>query len=98
MSVLNKLLTAGISACGGGYIMYALKKYDSDSFKVNASWTTNHDPSVKWDFNWDRLVKRYLFGLIGMKPPSPRSQQKARVRDFPRCEEKVINVNRLKAF
>ena len=24
--------------------------------KVLASWTTNYEPSVKWDDNWDRFV------------------------------------------
>lgn len=27
---------------------------------VYSSWTTNYDPSVKWDFNWDR----YLLGFM----------------------------------
>ncbi len=27
--------------------------YDK-KYKLNASWTTNYEPSVKWDSNWDK--------------------------------------------
>uniref|UniRef100_A0A1B6J4Q5 Serine/threonine-protein phosphatase PGAM5, mitochondrial n=1 Tax=Homalodisca liturata TaxID=320908 RepID=A0A1B6J4Q5_9HEMI len=49
-----KLISAGISACGGGFILYSLNNYNFDHFKVNASWTTNFNPTTKWDSNWDR--------------------------------------------
>ena len=29
--------------------------------KVLASYTTNFEPSVKWDANWDRFVKTFFF-------------------------------------
>ncbi|XP_071447905.1 serine/threonine-protein phosphatase PGAM5, mitochondrial isoform X3 [Hetaerina americana] len=28
--------------------------------RVHASWTTNYNPSVKWDFNWDKREPRSL--------------------------------------
>jgi hypothetical protein len=54
MTILKKVLTAGISACGGGLVLYSLQKHDLDKFKAHASWTTNYMSAVPWDFNWDR--------------------------------------------
>lgn len=52
--MLKKILTVGVSACSGGLVVYSLNTYNTDNFKANASWTTNFNPSVKWDSNWDR--------------------------------------------
>ncbi|XP_054276833.1 serine/threonine-protein phosphatase Pgam5, mitochondrial-like isoform X2 [Macrosteles quadrilineatus] len=54
MTVLKKVLATGISACGGGLVLYSLYNQNLEKFKVNASWTTNYTPQVPWDFNWDR--------------------------------------------
>jgi hypothetical protein len=39
----------------GSIVLYDRYKEDG---KVFASWTTNFEPSVKWDYNWDRY--RYM--------------------------------------
>ncbi len=38
---------ASVSTLSTAYFI----KNDKD---LLASWTTNHEPSVKWNFNWDR--------------------------------------------
>lgn len=54
MAILKRMVSIGLSACGGGLVLYSLHKNNEDHFKVNASWTTNSMPSTKWDYNWDR--------------------------------------------
>ncbi len=38
---------ASVSTLGTAYCL----KNDKN---LLASWTTNHEPSVKWNYNWDR--------------------------------------------
>lgn len=46
---------AGIVAVVG-ILVYEKNKNNA----VYASWTTNFDPSVKWDHNWDKFVLNYF--------------------------------------
>lgn len=38
------------TAIGCGYFVNEFIKNDT----LKASWTNSYEPSVKWDFNWDR--------------------------------------------
>ncbi|XP_071447903.1 serine/threonine-protein phosphatase Pgam5, mitochondrial isoform X1 [Hetaerina americana] len=49
----------GIGACGGALIFYYAFRENTRK-RVHASWTTNYNPSVKWDFNWDKREPRSL--------------------------------------
>lgn len=52
----------GVSGCVIlGYVLY--DKYKKEG-NVYASWTTNFEPSVKWDANWDRYLSVFNFLLF----------------------------------
>lgn len=48
-SLITKV-TASISIIGSGILINHLAKKEP----LKASWTNTYEPSVKWDFNWDR--------------------------------------------
>lgn len=53
----------GVSGCVIlGYVLY--DKYKKEG-NVYASWTTNFEPSVKWDANWDRYLP--VFSLLSLE-------------------------------
>ena len=35
---------------------YVYDKAGQEKNILHASWTTNFEPSVKWDYNWDKYV------------------------------------------
>lgn len=49
MNRYYKFITAGIASVSTVFLIKNLKKEDT----LNASWTTNFEPSVKWNSNWD---------------------------------------------
>ncbi|PSN51355.1 Serine/threonine-protein phosphatase Pgam5 [Blattella germanica] len=49
---LQKLLLAGLGTCGSALAFYY--SFHGEKRQAYASWTTNHNPSVQWDSNWDR--------------------------------------------
>ena len=44
----------GFTAAGAVAIVGIVIYERSRNNPVFSSWTTNYDPSVKWDYNWDR--------------------------------------------
>ena len=54
----------GLTAAGAvavvGILVYERNRRDP----VYASWTTNYDPSVKWDYNWDRYQQALSILII----------------------------------
>lgn len=55
MTIIKRVLSIGISACGGGLVLHSLINYNKEKVpSVNASWTTHFSPSTEWDYNWDR--------------------------------------------
>jgi len=51
-SQLFKSIAATVSLVGSGVLLKTV--YDREELK--ASWTTDYEPSVKWDHNWDKSV------------------------------------------
>lgn len=43
-----------------GVLVY--EKYQKSP--VYSSWTTAYDPSVKWDYNWDKFVLMFCFAFF----------------------------------
>ena len=58
----------GLTAAGAvavvGFLVYERNRRNP----VYASWTTNYDPSVKWDHNWDRYQLALLLFLFKQRP------------------------------
>lgn len=54
-----------VSMASVAVIGVATYKFNDTQNKVNASWTTNFEPTTKWDFNWDKRDPKYL-----LKPKS----------------------------
>ena len=52
--VYNFSKVYGLTAAGAVAVVGFLVYDKSNKNTVYSSWTTNHDPSVKWDHNWDR--------------------------------------------
>ena len=48
----QKIVLAGLGACGGAATLYY--GFHRDRKHAYASWTTNYSPSYEWDSNWDR--------------------------------------------
>jgi hypothetical protein len=57
---LFKSIAATASLVGSGVLLKTV--YDREELK--ASWTTNYEPSVKWDHNWDKLASFLLLKNI----------------------------------
>ena len=61
-----------VAAAAGGSVVGFLLGRDERRVSVDASWTTGHTPSVKWDWNWDRYslllyslsISFILFGIM----------------------------------
>ncbi|KAH9524208.1 Serine/threonine-protein phosphatase pgam5, mitochondrial [Bulinus truncatus] len=69
-NIAKKSLKVG-SAVIIGIVVYQKWKY-SDRV-LYASWTTNYEPTVKWDFNWDRREPSSL-----LPPPKGKTIDKDR--------------------
>ncbi|XP_049793637.1 serine/threonine-protein phosphatase PGAM5, mitochondrial isoform X1 [Schistocerca nitens] len=53
---LKNYVIAGLSACGGAAIVYYGLIFDRNRKQaLQAAYTDNFTPSVKWDKNWDRM-------------------------------------------
>ncbi|XP_025988877.1 serine/threonine-protein phosphatase PGAM5, mitochondrial isoform X2 [Solenopsis invicta] len=52
----------GLGAVSGAILYYYSAQGHSDTkpLRVHNSWTTNYEPSVKWDHNWDRRDPKSL--------------------------------------
>lgn len=57
--LLKSLSTIGLTSLGG-ISLYHFLSTDSAIKKVSNSWTTNHEPSVEWDSNWDQRASTSL--------------------------------------
>ncbi|XP_022337675.1 serine/threonine-protein phosphatase PGAM5, mitochondrial-like isoform X2 [Crassostrea virginica] len=74
------MLTKGIcAAVTTGTLGYALYTYEGKV--VHASWTTNFEPSVKWNHNWDRRDPESLVKPIKGDPTEKESKDRANKLD-----------------
>ncbi|XP_076249128.1 serine/threonine-protein phosphatase Pgam5, mitochondrial [Calliopsis andreniformis] len=55
-----KKWTTGFGALTGATLFYWHVYGDKELFRVHNSWTTNSNPSVKWNHNWDRRDPKSL--------------------------------------
>jgi hypothetical protein len=51
-----KSIAATASLVGSGVLLKTV--FDREELK--ASWTTNFEPSLRWDHNWDKFVSFFL--------------------------------------
>ncbi|CAL1537359.1 unnamed protein product [Lymnaea stagnalis] len=58
-----------------GVVVY--KKWHSSNSVLHASWTTNYEPTVKWDANWDRREPASLL-------PPPKGNSDEELNDYNR--------------
>lgn len=57
-----------------GTILYYYNVHVKESLEVHTSWTTNYEPSVKWDHNWDRRDPKSLVKPIPINNESDQNQ------------------------
>lgn len=52
---IKNYIIAGLGACGGAAVVYyGFVAEKNKKQHLQASWTNNFTPSVKWEKNWDR--------------------------------------------
>ncbi|KAK6968418.1 serine/threonine-protein phosphatase PGAM5 mitochondrial-like isoform X1 [Biomphalaria glabrata] len=71
-NIAKKSLKVG-AAVVVGVVVYQRWKYNDKV--LYASWTTNYEPSVKWDFNWDRREPSSLL-------PPPKGKTDSELADY----------------
>lgn len=59
---------ASVGILGGSVAAFVVYSEDAKKRKVHASWTTNFQPTVQWDNNWDRRDPEFC-----AKPPKNSS-------------------------
>ncbi|XP_069136129.1 serine/threonine-protein phosphatase PGAM5, mitochondrial-like isoform X2 [Argopecten irradians] len=54
MAGWSRLARRGVIILGGLGVAAGVVYNESQKHHTNASWTSNYEPSVKWDYNWDK--------------------------------------------
>ncbi|XP_075541005.1 serine/threonine-protein phosphatase PGAM5, mitochondrial-like isoform X1 [Dermacentor variabilis] len=63
-------VVTGVSIFGGGVAAFVVCSEQAKKHTVQASWTTNFEPTVQWDSNWDRREPECC-----TKPPKNTSEK-----------------------
>lgn len=71
--LFNRLSTVALGSVSGVSIYCLLNSNESKLKTVHNSWTTNHKPSVEWDFNWDHRACTSIVKPLS-KDPSPEKE------------------------
>lgn len=53
-SNVQKFAALAFGSAGGVALYLNLRNTNKDTMSVLNSWTTNWEPSTKWDSNWDQ--------------------------------------------
>ncbi|XP_060561094.1 serine/threonine-protein phosphatase PGAM5, mitochondrial-like isoform X2 [Ruditapes philippinarum] len=83
----------GFTAAGAVAIVGIVIYERSRNNPVFSSWTTNHDPSVKWDYNWDKREPESV-----IKPPKETAtddeklQYKEKLKKVPTATRHIILI------
>ncbi|XP_052800306.1 serine/threonine-protein phosphatase PGAM5, mitochondrial-like isoform X2 [Mya arenaria] len=79
----------GLTAAGAVAVIGVLVYDKARREPVYSSWTTNYDPSVKWDYNWDRREPKSL-----VKPLKESATDDEKQKYLEKEEKKVGTATR----
>lgn len=71
--LFSKISKVALGSAGGISIYCLLNSNESKLKTVHNSWTTNHKPSLEWDFNWDHRACTSLVKPLS-KDASPEKE------------------------